>query len=149
MGEIQLCRGYTVQVSVGLQVSNGSFPRFHIRNIIHTWAHCMCCNVALARSSGSSRGQSSIAFNDSIWTPTSHSERHSRQRVGWVPLAATTLGLFKSCGTFWVKEQLVEAIFIDFGSLTRLFWNDVMRNMNGTWNHCVSNPYPSTLLSMY
>ena len=36
MGEIQLCRQYTVQVFVGLQLSNGSFPRLHIRDIIHT-----------------------------------------------------------------------------------------------------------------
>ena len=35
MGEI-LCRRYTVQVFVGLQVGNGSFPRFHIRDVICT-----------------------------------------------------------------------------------------------------------------
>ena len=36
MQEIQLYRQYTVQVFVGLQVSNGTFPRFHIRDIIPT-----------------------------------------------------------------------------------------------------------------
>ena len=58
MGEIQLCRQYTVEVLVGLyiQVSNGSFPRFHLRNISY-WAHCY--NVALAKSNGPSRGRSS------------------------------------------------------------------------------------------
>ena len=30
-GKIQLFRRYMVQVFVGLQVSNGSFPRFHLR----------------------------------------------------------------------------------------------------------------------
>ena len=30
---------------------------------------------------------------------------------------ATTPALFKSCETSWVEEQLVEAIFVDSGSL--------------------------------
>ena len=34
---------------------------------------------------------------------------------------ATTPALFKSCETSWVEEQLVEAIFVDSGSHTRLF----------------------------
>ena len=38
MGETQPCERYAVQdlVFVGLQVSNSSFPRFHIRETIRT-----------------------------------------------------------------------------------------------------------------
>ena len=36
MREIQRYRRHAVQVFVGLQVSNDSFPRFHIEDIIRT-----------------------------------------------------------------------------------------------------------------
>ena len=43
----------------------------------------LCCNIALAQSSVEG---GEVAFNSSFRTPTNRSERHSRQRVGRVPI---------------------------------------------------------------
>ena len=46
------------QAFVGLQVTNNSYSKFHFRDILGS----LCCNVALAKSSGPSRG-GAVAFN--------------------------------------------------------------------------------------
>ena len=45
-GEIQPCRWYAVQVFVGLQVSNSSVPRFHIRGITCTGLTVLQCGIS-------------------------------------------------------------------------------------------------------
>ena len=44
-GEIQLCTLYMVKVFVGLHVSDGSFPRFHIREYNCTGLTVLHCGI--------------------------------------------------------------------------------------------------------
>ena len=72
---------------VGLEVSNSSFSRFHIRDTIHTGLTACVATWQGAVDLVGHRavdlvGHRAVAFGSSFWTPTSHSERLNRQRCG-------------------------------------------------------------------